>query len=237
MKDEKWIIYLIVGFTSITTVLLLADGTFLGFARAIVAAAVLDGLIAYWDNKRVTLKSEEQRTYSNRMMWAGVGIMLVFAAGYGVEVFAPVDAVRSVDVFGYTFTMSLKEFILMLAASLIGGWVVLTLGVVLYMRQIDPDIQKELEHTKALAERDNEEMTAYKTALKVTARQIGTEKALNLFKSNLKQDGYTEVEVNRMVEEARTEIQVNRGEIIPVDAIRAYNAETANFTQPSTPKK
>ena len=64
MKHEKWLIYIIVAFTSITTVLLLTDNTLLGFARAILSAVILDGLIIYWDDKRVSLKSDKQRAIS-----------------------------------------------------------------------------------------------------------------------------------------------------------------------------
>lgn len=230
MKNEKWIIYLIVGFTSITTILLLADGTLLGFIRGCIAAALLDGLIAYWDDKRIKLKDKKQRSWSEGMMWAGVGIMFIFAAGYGIELFAPVDAIKPVDLFGYTFTMTLTELVLMFAASLIGMWIVSTLAVVLYMRGIDPDVSKDLELTKALEERDREELTAYKEALKVTARQIGTEKAVKLFRKNLENEGYTPAEINAMEQEARIAISAAHGSI-PVDPnMRTYQSTTANPT-------
>lgn len=236
MKDEKWLVYLIVGFTSLTTVLLIADGSFFGLVRGILAAALLDGLIAYWDNKRIKLKSKKQRDWANGMMWAGVGIMGIFALGYGVEYFAPANAVKTVDLFGYKMTLTLTDLVLMLAASFIGLWIVSTLGVVLYMRQIDPDVSKDLELTKALEERDREEMTAYKEALKVTARQIGTEKAVKLFRENLAKEGYTPAEIGVMEQEARTAIAVAHG-AIPVDTgMRAYSATAAaNPTNPSTP--
>lgn len=238
MKHEKWLIYIIVAFTSITTVLLLTDNTLLGFARAILSAVILDGLIIYWDDKRVSLKSDKQRAISSYMMWAGVGIMLTFAGGYGVEIFAPVDAANTMDLFGYSFTLSLTDFILMLAMMMIGAWVVLTLAVILYMRGIDPEITKDLELTKALTERDAVEMNAYKTALKVTARQIGTEKAIKLFRLNLAHEGYTEVEIGKMEQEARNQIMVDRGEAIPVN-MQVYSAEVEapSFTKASTPKK
>lgn len=241
MKDEKWLVYLIVGFTSITTVLLLTDGTLLGFIRAMAGAAILDGLILYWDNKRIKLKDDKQRNISRNLMWAGVGIMLTFAVGYGVELFAPVDAVKTVDVFGYSFTMTLHDFVLLLAASTIGAWVVLTLGAVLYLRQIDPEINKELELTKALQERDNEEMKAYKSALRVTARQIGVENAIKLFVKNLEDLGYTDAQIAEMVVQARTTIAEEQG-AIPVNSpvnstVRQYQADTENFTSPSTSKK
>lgn len=238
MKNENWLMYVIVLFTSLTTILLLTDNTPLGFARAILAAVILDGLIVYWDNKRSTLKSEQQRKISTAMMWAGVGIMLTFAAGYGVEVFAPVDASSQLNVFGYSFVLTLTEFILMLAMMMIGAWVVLTLGVILYMRGIDPEINKDLELVKALSERDAVEMAAYKTALKVTARQIGTEKAIKLFRRNLLAEGYTEVEINSMVNEARMQIMADRGEPIPVNThVYQSEVEVPSFTKASTPKK
>lgn len=244
MKDEKWLVYLIVGFTSITTVLLLTDGSLLGFARAVAGAAILDGLILYWDNKRIKLKSDKQRDISRNLMWAGVGIMLTFAVGYGVELFAPVDALKTVDLFGYSFQMTLHDFVLLLAASTIGGWVVLTLGCVLYLRQIDPEINKDLELTKALQERDDEEMKAYRQALKVTARQIGVEKAVRLFRKNLEDEGYTDAEINEMEKDARISIAEFHGSIpvnsdnAPVNSnVRQFSADTENFTSPSTLKK
>jgi hypothetical protein len=243
MKNEKWLMYLIVGFTSITTVLLLQDGTFLGFVRGLIAAAILDGLIVYWDNKRTTLKSNQQRQISERMMWAGVGIMLTFAAGYGVEIFAPVDAVTPVDLFGFSFILSLTEVILMLAASAIGVWVVLTLGVILYLRGIDPEIMKELDRVKSESEaedeRNKEEARAYKTAMKVTARAVGTEKALKAYRANLEsQDFYKPFEIDSMVELARQQIEAEVTGGIPVDVnVRQYHSETTNPTPPSTPQK
>ncbi|MDO6575412.1 hypothetical protein, partial [Staphylococcus pasteuri_A] len=69
----------------------------------------------YWDDKRVELKDKTLRDWANNMMWAGVGIMFLFAAGYGVEIFAPVDALQNVDIFGFTFTLTLTDAVLMLA--------------------------------------------------------------------------------------------------------------------------
>jgi len=245
MKDEKWLAYVIIGFTSITTVLLLADNTFLGFVRAIVAAVLLDGLIMFWDEKRVTLKDKDQRKYSNYMMWTGVGIMLFFAAGYGVELFAPVDAVKTLDLFGFVFTSTLHDGILMLAASMIGVWVVLTLGVYLYLRQIDPDILAELERVKATEEAEKElrkiEDTAYKTAMTVASNSVGTENAIRAYRARLQSANiYTEFQINQMVEEARLKIEMSRTGGIPVN-VNSYQAEVntpeLNPTRPSTPPK
>jgi hypothetical protein len=238
MKNEKWLIYVIVGFTSITTVLLLMGDSLLGFVRAVLAAIVLDGLIAYWEDKRTTLKDDRQRKVAEYMMWAGVGIVGIFALGFAVEYNVPVDATQTVDLFGYTFAMTLTDFILMLAAGMIGGWLVLTLGVVLYMRGIDPEILKQLDHTKALQDRDAVEMAAYREALKVTAKQIGTEKAVNLFKKNLLAEGYNEAQIQAMEQDARFAIE--RAQASTVDG-RAYqsNAQAVKevFTPPSTPTK
>lgn len=240
MKNETWLIYIIVGFTSVTTVLLLAGDSLIGLIRAVLAAAVLDGLIAYWDNKRVSLKDKTQRKWSEIMMWAGVGIVALFAVGYAVEYYVPVDATRTVDQFGYSFEMSMHDMILMLAAGMIGAWVVLTLGVVLYMRGIDPEIIKGLEHTKALEERDNAELEAYKQALKVTAKQIGTEKAIKLFKANLKTEGYVDAEIQAMEQDARLAISLAQGSTVGSEG-RVYQSNTEGaptvFTPPSTPKK
>lgn len=244
MKNETWLMRVIVGFTSITTVMLLADGSLLGFIRGIVAAVILDGLIIYWDEKRVSLKDKTQREWSNRMMWAGVGIMFLFAAGYGVEVFAPVDASQTVDLFGFLFSLTLTEAVLMLAASIIGAWVVLTLGVILYMRQIDPEVKADLERTKAIEESDKERRTeeteAYKTAMRVVNRTVGTEKAIRAFRENLKSTGYyTEFEIEQMVEDARREIQIAKtgGTVNTETSVNSYRAEVPDFTQPANTKK
>lgn len=220
MKNENWIVYLIVAFTSITTVLLLADGSFMGFVRAVVSAAILDGLIAYWDGKRVTLKDKKQRNLSNGMMWAGIATMLLFAVGYGVEYFAPNNAMKPIDLFGYEFVMTLTEFIIMLATSMIGAWVVITLGVVMYLKQIDPDILNDLENTKAMEEaeaaRRKVEHEAYKTAMNVTSRSVGTEKALRMFRKNLEDMAcYKPFEIDEMVERAYREIEASRNGATP----------------------
>ena len=236
MKNEKWIIYVIIAFTSITTILLLADGTFIGFVRGVIAATLIDGLIGYWEDKRTKLKKEIQRKWAEGMMWAGVGVVAIFAVGYVVEHYAPVDAVKQVDLFGYQFTATLTDMIVMLAGAIIGLWIAATLGVVLYMRGVDPDIEKDLEHTKALEERDREEMTAYKEALKVTARQIGTEKAIKLFKHNLSREGYTPAEIAIMEQDARAAISKAQVPITVDVPMNQYRQEAENFTPPSTPK-
>ena len=233
MKNEKWIVYLIVGFTSITTVLLLMDGSFIGFIRAIVSAVILDGLIAYWDEKRVTLKDNKQREYSRNMMWAGIAIMLLFAIGYGIELFAPDNALKPFDLFGYKFTMTLTEFIVMLATAMIGAWVVATLAIVMYLKQIDPDILNDLENTKAIEEAESArrkvEHEAYKTAMNVTSRSVGTEKALRMFRKNLEDMAcYKPFEIDEMVERAYREIEASRNGATPAAQpvhMRAYAAD------------
>lgn len=244
MKNEKWLAYVIIGFTSITTVLLLADNTFLGFVRAIVAAVLLDGLIMFWDDKRVTLKDEKQRKYSNYMMWTGVGIMLFFAAGYGVELFAPVDAVKKLDLFGFVFTSTLHDGVLMLAASMIGVWVVLTLGVYLYLRQIDPDILADLARVAAIEKAEKKlrevEEKAYEEAMTVASESVGTENAIRAYKARLEMTKiYSPFQIEQMVEQARLKIEISRTGGIPVNTpVNSYSAAVdapkLNPTPPST---
>lgn len=244
MKNDKWLIYTIVIFTSSTTFLLLFDGSLFGFVRSVGSTLILDGLVAYWDEKRMTLQSDKQRKKSGYMMWAGVGMVLLFAIGYGIETFAPADTIKSVDVFGFSFAISLPEFIEMLALSMIGSWAVLTLGMVLYLRGIDPETKKELSKIVALeeanAERNRIETEAYKTAMNITAKSVGTEKALRDFRQNLVSTGfYKEFEVDLLVEQAKAEILLGRTGV--AEPSRVYNADVEQpsqvFTKPSTHQK
>lgn len=247
MKNEKWIIYLIVAFTSITTVLLLAGNTLVGFLRAAIGFVLLDAFIMYWEDKRVTLKDTKQRKWAHGMMWAGVGVMAIFAIGFGIEKLSDVDAVRTVDVFGYTVTATLYDVISAAANIMIGLWVVLTLGVVIYLRGIDPDILNHLEQIKAEEEaekgRRHAEQQAYKTAMEVTSTRVGTEKAIRQFRQNLIDMGcYKPFEIEEMVKQAEIEIQASRSGVYTVDTSQqtqmvTYKADAGNFTPPSTPKK
>jgi len=79
--------------------------------------------------------------------------------------------------------------------------------------------------TKALQDRDDAEMDAYKEALRITARAIGTEKAIKLFRSNLKTENYTEAQINEMEAEARSAILQAQGAIPAGVGMKVYKAE------------
>jgi hypothetical protein len=240
MKKDNWIVYLIIALTSTTTVLTLWDNTVIGLLRGVGFAVVLDGFIVYWESRGEVLTNAQQRKFANVMKWLGVVMLLAIAAAYAFVSLVPVDAPKSVDVFGVSFTSTVREFIHWVIVGAISLWVVLTLGVIMAMREIDPETKRTVELSKAHEAREQEEMRAYKTALNVTARTIGTEKALKLFRANLEAMEYKPVEIDRLVNEAEMEIKASRGEAIPVDAgVRSYSADTptvdANFTKPSTP--
>lgn len=244
MKKDNWLIYIVVAFTSLTTFGLIADGSLFGFFRGLLAAVILDGLIVYWEQKRVTCKNEDQRKKSEIMMWAGVGILLLFAAGFAIEYSLPSKVMRTITVLNYSVDVELSELIVYIASTVIGIWVVLTLAVVMYLRGIDPETQKDIERTKATEAREKEELNAYKIANSYTAKELGTLKALELYRADLKSVGkYTEGEITRMVENARLEIarqQIVPPANIPAESVgfQVYNADAAAqvFTKPSTPK-
>lgn len=214
MKNDNWLIYIVVAFTSLTTFGLVSDGTLFGVVRGAMAAVILDGLVIYWEGKRITNKDEKQRRYSGYMMWAGVGILLLFAGGWAVEYTLPSDVVRTITVLNYSVSVGLSELILYIASTIIGVWVVLTLAVVLYLRGIDPETQKDIERTKAAEEREKEELKAYKIANKYTAHELGTIKAMELYRRDLQAIGkYTAGEIERMVLDAEQEIA--RQQIVP----------------------
>lgn len=246
MKNDNWLIYIVVAMTSMTTFGLVADGSVFGFFRGIGAAVILDGLVIYWEGKRITCKNETQRKNSEYMMWAGVGILFLFAFGFAVEYSLPSNAVNTIEILGYSVDVTLKELIVYLASFVIGAWVVLTLGMVLYMRGIDPETSKDIERTKAAQEREDEEIKAYKIANRYTARELGTLKAMELYRKDLENLGvYTAGEIVRMVENARLETmrQHDVPEGIPANSVglnvRNYHADVdavnptpANTTKP-----
>ena len=247
MKKDAWLIYLIVAITSTTTVLTLADGTLLGFLRGVAFAAILDGSIIYWEDRAMHLKDANQRKNANIMKWAAVGALLAIAVSYVLTLFVPVDAKQNVNIFGLAFTSTIRESIHWAIYGGISAWVVLTLGVTLYLREIDPDHKAEQERIKAIEEAEKErrqqEATAYKTAMSVVSATVGTEKAIRDFRENLKATGYyTEYEVEEMVKEARQQIQIYKtGGIVTEMGVNTFRSsvrdETANFPTPSTPKK
>lgn len=245
MKNDNWLIYLIVAMTSLTTYGLIADGSVFGAVRGVGASVILDGLVIYWEGKRVSCRNAEQREKSKYMMWAGVGILFLFAGGFPVEYSLPSEAVNTLSILGFSVDVTLKEMIVYFASFIIGFWVVLTLGMVLYLRGIDPETAKDIERTKAAQEREDEEIKAYKIANKYTARELGTLKAMELYRKDLEKLGvYTEGEIVRMVENARLET-MRQHEVPPAGVaansvglnVRAYQAEAQVFTPPSTQPK
>lgn len=223
MKNDTWIIYIVVFATSMTTFMLISDGTFVGAIRGALAAVILDGLVVYWEEKRVTLKSDKQREYSRNMMWAGVGILFLFAGGYAIEYTMPSDTAKTIDIFGYQLVVTLAELVVYIATVMIGLWIVITLGVVLYLRGIDPETKKNIETTKAAQEREEEELRAYRIANKHTARELGTIKAMERYRGDLVALGkYTASEIALLLDEARDEIR--RQTEVPQSGVMTANA-------------
>lgn len=227
MKKDNWIIYGVIAFTSLTTFGLISDGSVFGVFRGILASVILDGLVIYWEGKRTTCKNAEQRKNSEIMMWAGVFILLLFAAGFAIEFSLPSDVLKSISIFDYSVDVKLSELIVYIASTMIGLWVVLTLAMVLYLRGIDPETLKDIETTKAAQERENEELTAYRIANKHTAHELGTLKAMDRYRADLMALGkYTAGEVAAMVSSARVEVerQQHIPASMPADNQMAYAA-------------
>ena len=236
MKKDNWLVYLIIALTSTTTVLTMMDGTLFGFLRGVLFAFVLDGLIIYWEQRAEMLTDKKQRQVSTVMKWSGVGMLLAIAAAYAFTSLVPVDAVQKVDVFGFAFASTVRETIHWAIVGMVSLWVVLTLAVLMYVREIDPEAVKRLRLTEAHEEQERAELEAYKTALAALGVTVGTEKAIKRLRENLRSEGYAPVEVTALVEKAETQIKVSRGELVPVD-MRQMHSETedaVNFTKPST---
>jgi hypothetical protein len=207
------------------------DGSFFGLLRGIGFACVLDGLIVFWEMRSEKLTDKKQRNWSNGMKWAGIVMLLAIAASYVFVSLVPVDALKTVDVFGLVFSSTVRELIHWLIVGVISFWVVLTLGVVMYVRQIDPETKKIIKLTEAHEEQEREELQAYKTALKAIGRTVGTEKAIKRLRDNLTVDGYQPVDVDALVNKAQVEIKASRGESIPVEMKQfAASVDTVNPT-------
>lgn len=250
MKKDSWIVYIIVLLTSSTTVLTLWDGTLFGFLRGVGFAAVLDGSIIYWEGKGETLKDEKQRKLAVGMKWAAVGMLLIIAVAYVVTLFVPVDAAKNVNLFGMLFASTMRDVIHWSVFAMIGAWVVLTLGVVLYLREIDPDVIRERNRKKTVddteKERAEKEDEAYRTAMKAIAEMTGYERGIAAFEKRLKGDGvYTPHEISQLVSIARAKLAEANTGATPVDAsnpfVNKYPAtvkdETGSFSQPPTPSR
>lgn len=236
MKNTQWLVRIIIGFTSITTFSLLSDNTLFGVIRGFAGAVVLDWLIEYWSGKRITLFDKKQRDWSNGMMWAGVVLVFAMAILWAIEKYVPVDAVDTYAFLGYSYALSLHDYILMLAQGMIGGWAVLTLGVTLFLQQIDPEVKRDIERSKALEEQEKEHTKAYTVAMRGIQRTVGTEKAFEAMRKQLESEGYTESRIESLLAQAQQEVKRDRGEAVDAPIGKVYESETV-FTQPSTPKK
>jgi hypothetical protein len=220
MKNDNWIVYGIIALTSTTTVLTMLDGSFFGLLRGVGFAIVLDGFIIFWESRSEALKEKKQRDWANGMKWAGLAMLLAIALAYAFVSLVPVDAVQKVDVFGMTFASTVREVIHWVIVGMISLWVVLTLGVIMFMREIDPDTAMKLEYTKAAQERQQEKLTSYKIANKYTQSELGKLEALEEYRADLVQSGrYTEGEVVAMVLAAG--IEIDRQKVVPQKAIPA----------------
>lgn len=248
MKKDSWIIYAIVTLTSSTTVLTLLDGTLLGFLRGLLFAAILDGSVIYWEGKGETLKDTKQRKWAVGMKWSAVGMLLIIALSFVAILLVPVDAPQPVDLFGMSFMSTMREVIHWGIFAMIGSWVVLTLGVVLRLREIDPDTVRERERKQTVDEMEKEradkEDEAYRTAMKAIAEMTGYERGIAAFEARLKADGaYTPHEIEQLVGIARTKLTEAKTGATPVDAQNPFanrypsqvKDETTSFTRPSTP--
>lgn len=234
MKSEKWLIYPLIAFTSLTTIGLVYDGSWFGFVRAVISAVILDGLVYYWAEKRVQLRDETQRTTANRMMWVGVFLIALFAMGYGARYVLPVSNFQDFPIAGFEVKVTLDELILYFSSTLVSLWVAVTLAVVLHLQYIDPETKRELEQSKALQTRDEHELIAFKEALKVTGERLGQEKALREFEKHLKGLGvYSPAEIAVFLKDAKYGIQVANGQI-PANNLRP---EEPNFTVGGSLKK
>lgn len=249
MKKDAWVLYLLVFITSSTTVLTLYDGTFFGLLRGLAIAAVLDGSIVYHEHNGNILKDERQRKWSNGMKWAAVGFLLVIAISYVLTLFVPVDATQNVNLFGMVFSSTIREVIHWTVYAMIGAWVVLTLGVVLFLREIDPDVIRERERKQSVdaAEktRADKEDDAFKIAMNSIAEMVGQERGILALQKRLEGLGdYSEYEITQLVNIARAKLIEQKTGASPVDAENPFanrypstvRDETPNFPKPSTPK-
>lgn len=249
MKKQEWILYVLVFITSSTTVLTLFDGSFLGLLRGLAIAAVLDGSIIYHERNANTLKDATQRKWSNGMKWAAIGFLLVIAVAYVLTLFVPVGAIQQVDLFGMEFASTIQEVIHWTVYAMIGAWVVLTLGVVVYLREIDPDLKRERERKiagdEAIKQQQDKEDSAFRTAMDAVAELTGTEKGLKQFEERLIAAGYKEYErqqllaiaKNKLIEEKTGSLPVNTNDLFVNKFGAATKDETANFTKPPTSQK
>jgi len=214
MKNDNWIVYGIVILTSTTTVLTMWDNTLFGLLRGIGFAIVLDGFIIFWEARSEMLKEKKQRDWANGMKWAGIAMLLVIAITYAFVSLVPVDATQKINLFGMSFASTVRELIHWVIVGMIGFWVVLTLGVIMFMRQIDPDTAMKLEYTKAAQDRQQEKLASYKIANKYTQSELGKLEALEEYREDLKKSGrYTEGEITAMIKSAGQEI--DRQKMIP----------------------
>lgn len=245
VHSDDWLVYGIVLLTSSTTVLTMLDGTLFGLLRGIGFAFVLDGLILFWESRSEVLTGSSQRTWSNGMKWAGVGMLVTIAMAYVFMSLVPVDAKKTVDVFGLVFSSTLRELVHWIIVGVISLWVVLTLGVLMYIRGIDPETRKRLELVQAHEATDKEELRTYKVALGAIKRTRGVDNAIKRMRLDLENEGRTPAEIDELVNKAMLEIMAANGEAIPVNIgqpenVNRYQADAEaapNFTKPLTAKK
>jgi len=242
VHSDDWLVYGIVLLTSSTTVLTMLDGTLFGLLRGVGFAFVLDGLILFWEARSEKLTDSKQRSFANGMKWGGVGMLVAIAASYVFIEVVPVDAKKTVDIFGLVFSSTIRELIHWTITGVISLWVVLTLGIMMFIREIDPETQRSIEFAKANEETSKEETRIYKLALGATKRVRAVDSAISRMREDLAREGRTPVEIEALVNSAIVEIRAANGDPIPVDmSVNTYQqtapAVDANFTRANMPKK
>lgn len=238
MKNDNWILYVLVGFTSLTTVLLVSQGgaSIVGIVQGLIVALVLDGLIMHWDKKRVSYNDENQRAVANIMTWVGVGIVAIFAVLYGVMELAPANnAPMQISIAGVPMRATVGEIIYSVAFVLAALWIVGTICAILFIRQIDPATQLELEKAKARQEHERIQLEVFQEFMAGTKERVGMEDAMAAFRAELKsRNRYSAQEIEQIVSEERTRIEALR-HVEPIEAPALFQRINSDATVPTLP--
>jgi hypothetical protein len=214
-KMDVLILFVLLAFTSAGTAGLVAvasvESGLLLIVRQVAAVCFTDGVILYWAHRRMKLPDAKQRELANYAMWAGVGVVLLFTVAYGAESVL-LDGAQGYFVDAGLGVMPLGDFIGFAVSVILGAQAAGTLGLILYIEQLDPRVKMALLKKEAEDAIAQKQLQDYKTAQEAISGTVGQARALAALRTQLDALGYSEREREALVRVAVNRIQDNRAD-------------------------
>lgn len=172
--------------------------------RQIAAVLFCDGSILYWHNRRTVYEDETQRLLANIALWTGVVVVLLFTVIYGAEsVLLGEGGLKDTMVLlGSDTVLPLSELLGFTVTAILGMQAAGTLGLILYIEQLNPSAKMIVEQRKAEGEINKRQLIDYRTAQVAISGVVGQAQAITALREQLNTLGYNEREVETLVQAA-----------------------------------